>query len=233
MAGVVMSAGTVTRGPVVSTTRTWKARGAGVARGIGGAAGDERVTQREGATRDRQAGRGEDAVDIVGGGGAVGHDGTGRAGGLGGHVAGHDDHRVGGVGRARGRDGHVEGRRAGVARGVVDAAGDGVSPMAKVLPEAGTQTGTRLPSTRSLALALKLTGAPEGPVAGVVMSAGTVTTGPVVSTTRTWKAAEPVLLAASVALQVTSVSPRGKVPPETGRQVGVRTPSTSSEAEAL
>ncbi len=105
--------------------------------------------------------------------------------------------------------------------------------MAKVLPEAGTQTGTRLPSTRSLALALKLTGAPEGPVAGVVMSAGTVTRGPVVSTTRTWKAAEPVLLAASVALQVTRVSPSGKVPPEAGRQVGARTPSTSSEAEAL
>ncbi len=48
-----------------------------------------------------------------------------------------------------------------------------VSAMSKVLPEAGRQTGTRLPSTRSLAEALKLTGAPAGPVAGVVMSAGT------------------------------------------------------------
>ncbi len=34
--------------------------------------------------------------------------------------------------------------------------------MAKVLPEAGTQTGTRLPSTRSLAVALKLTGGTGG-----------------------------------------------------------------------
>ncbi len=34
--------------------------------------------------------------------------------------------------------------------------------MAKVLPEAGTQTGTRLPSTRSRAEALKVTMAPGG-----------------------------------------------------------------------
>ncbi len=108
-----------------------------------------------------------------------------------------------------------------------------VTPTPKVLPEAGTQSATRLPSTRSRAEALKVTMAPEGPVAGVVMSPGTVTTGSVVSTTRTWKVAEPVLPAASVALQVTSVSPSRKVPPETGRQVGARAPSTSSEAEAL
>ncbi len=157
------------------------------------------------------------------------------AGGLGGDVAGHDDHRVGGVGRW-----HVavtitwKDAEPGLPAASSTLQVTRVSAMAKVLPEAGTQRGTRLPSTRSLAEALKLTGAPEGPVAGVVMSAGTVTSGPVVSTTMTWKLAEPVLSAASVALQVTRVSPSGKVSPETsGRQVGVRTPSTSSGAVAL
>ena len=53
------------------------------------------------------------------------------------------------------------------------------------------------------------------------------------SSTVTSKLALPVLPAASVALQVTVVAPRGKVLPEAGLQVGVRAPSTSSVALAL
>ena len=60
--------------------------------------------------------------------------------------------------------------------------------------------------------------------------AGTVTSGGVVSTTVTLKEAWPVLPAASVAEQVTVVSPKGKVSPEVASQVGVMAPSTSSLA---
>jgi hypothetical protein len=56
-----------------------------------------------------------------------------------------------------------------------------VEPTGNVEPEAGVQvTGTE-PSTRSEAEALKVTLAPLGPVALTVMSAGTVTTGGVLS----------------------------------------------------
>jgi len=43
--------------------------------------------------------------------------------------------------------------------------------------------------------------------------------------------AEPVLLWASVAEHVTVVSPRANVDPDAGEQVGVRGPSTRSEAD--
>ena len=75
--------------------------------------------------------------------------------------------------------------------------------------------------------------APAGLVAATVMSAGTVTTGGGGVDDGDVKLALPVLPAASVALQVTVVAPRGKVLPEAGLQVGVRAPSTSSVALAL
>ena len=59
-----------------------------------------------------------------------------------------------------------------------------VAPTGKVLPEAGAQIGVRAPSTLSTAVTVKGTTAPLGPVAGAVMSAGTVTTGAVVSMSR-------------------------------------------------
>ena len=62
-----------------------------------------------------------------------------------------------------------------------------VGPSAKVLPDAGVQTGVIEPSTVSVAVAVNVTTAPLGPVASAVMSAGTVTTGSVVSTTVTVK----------------------------------------------
>jgi hypothetical protein len=108
-----------------------------------------------------------------------------------------------------------------------------VMPRANVEPEAGAQVGMSTPSTRSLAEALKLTAAPDEPVASAVMSAGTVTIGAVVSSTVTSKSALPVLPAASVAEQVIRVVPNGKVSPEFASQVGVSAPSTLSRAEAL
>ena len=68
---------------------------------------------------------------------------------------------------------------------------------------------------------MKLTTAPAALVASAVMSAGTVTTGGVVSTTVTLKASLVLLPAASVAVQVTDVVPSGNVLPDAGEQSGV------------
>jgi len=56
-----------------------------------------------------------------------------------------------------------------------------VVPTGKVLPELGLQLGVSAPSTLSVALAVYVTGTPLALVALTVMSAGTVTTGGVVS----------------------------------------------------
>ena len=68
-----------------------------------------------------------------------------------------------------------------------------VGPSAKVLPDAGVQTGVIEPSTVSVAVAVNVTTAPAELVASATMFAGTVTTGSVVSTTVTVKLADPVL----------------------------------------
>jgi hypothetical protein len=65
------------------------------------------------------------------------------------------------------------------------------------------------------------------------MLAGTVTTGGVLSCTTTLNDADPVLPALSVAEQVTFVEPKANVEPDEGVQVGVKEPSTRSEAEAV
>lgn len=102
----------------------------------------------------------------------------------------------------------------------------------KVEPDAGEQVTETEPSTMSVAVAEKVTVAPDGPVASTVIFAGTVTVGGVVSRTVTVKDALPVLPAASVAEQFTVVVPNGNVLPEGGTQVGVIAPSTMSEALA-
>src|SRR5262245_11960308 len=107
-----------------------------------------------------------------------------------------------------------------------------VWPSGNVLPEGGAHVVATAPSTRSVALAAKLTAAPDGPVASSVMFAGTDTAGGVVSTTVTPKAAEALLPCASEAVQVTVVRARGNVLPERGKQDGVTTPSTMSVADA-
>ena len=56
-----------------------------------------------------------------------------------------------------------------------------VVSRAKVEPERGEQVGVIAPSTISLAVAVKVTAAPEGPVASAVMLAGKVNAGGVVS----------------------------------------------------
>jgi len=77
---------------------------------------------------------------------------------------------------------------------------------------------------------VKVTTAPEGPVASWIMLAGRVRAGGIVSWTVMWKDAEPMLPAASAALQLTRVVPRAKVLPEAGVQLKLTT-LTASEAE--
>src|SRR5687768_13547164 len=57
--------------------------------------------------------------------------------------------------------------------------------------------------------------------------------GPVVSTTRTAKPADPRFPAASVMLQITLVAPRAKVVPDDGGQAGVPAPATASSDGAV
>src|SRR4030067_756333 len=108
-----------------------------------------------------------------------------------------------------------------------------VSPIAKVVPETGAQVGVNEPSTTSDAEAVKVTTAPEGPVASTVVPGGTITVGAVVSCTVTMKLLLPVFRLASVASQLTVVSPIAKVEPETGVQSVVNGPSTISNAEVI
>jgi len=90
--------------------------------------------------------------------------------------------------------------------------------------------GTRLPSTRSVAVALPNTTAVVAPLASVVISSGAVTVGAVVSTTVMVKLPELVRPALSVAEQLTIVAPSEKVVPEAGRQLIGKFPSTISLA---
>ena len=108
-----------------------------------------------------------------------------------------------------------------------------VVPTGKVEPEAGTQlTGTE-PSTRSDAEAENVTTAPLELVACTLMSDGSVSVGGVLSTTVTLKEAEPVRPALSVTEQETVVEPNANIEPDEGVQVGVKEPSTRSDAEAV
>ncbi len=65
---------------------------------------------------------------------------------------------------------------------------------AKVVPEAGTQIGVSEPDTASVAVAVKVTTAPVGPVASTRLGAVMVTAGGVVSVTVTVKLAFAALL---------------------------------------
>jgi hypothetical protein len=107
-----------------------------------------------------------------------------------------------------------------------------VVPGANVLPEAGEQLTATEPSTRSEADAEYVTTAPEIPVAAVVMLAGRVSVGGVVSSTVTSKLPLALLPAASVAEQFTVVVPSANVLPDAGTHVGVIAPSTMSDADA-
>jgi sulfopyruvate decarboxylase TPP-binding subunit len=105
-----------------------------------------------------------------------------------------------------------------------------VVPMGKVLPEAGTQVTDIEPFTRSDAEAEYETIAPEGLVASVVISDGSVRVGAVVSCTVTLKLPFAVIPLVSDAEQLTVVEPRAKMLPDRGEQVTGTEPSTASFA---
>jgi hypothetical protein len=110
-----------------------------------------------------------------------------------------------------------------------------VVPNGKVEPEAGLHVTGGFGVTASVAVAVNLTVAPDGPVASTVMFRGTETTGRVVSCTVMLKPAVPVLPAASRAVQVTLVVPTGKLAPEGGTQVtaGLGDPASLAVAVKL
>src|SRR3989442_13028768 len=93
-----------------------------------------------------------------------------------------------------------------------------VLPIVNRDPDVGEQEGKSAPSTRSEALAENVTAAPPGPVASTESDAGTVNDGRVVSTTWTVKEAEATVPEKSVAVHVTSVSPRGNEEPDVWSQ---------------
>src|SRR5260370_31298680 len=83
-----------------------------------------------------------------------------------------------------------------------------VLPSAKVVPEAGEQIGVSEPDTASVAVAVKMTTAPLGPVDSTRVGAVMVTTGGVVSVTLTVKLAFAALPCVWVAVRKTVVRPR-------------------------
>src|SRR5205814_984916 len=102
--------------------------------------------------------------------------------------------------------------------------------MAKVLPLADEQVVASLPSTISLAVAVKLAGAPAALVASKFMLAGQLTVGGVVSCTVTLKELMPTLPWPSLAVQVTVVIPIAKVAPGAGLQLTETEPAQTSLA---
>jgi hypothetical protein len=109
-----------------------------------------------------------------------------------------------------------------------------VAPTGKVEPEAGEQTTEAAPEQLSeadgVSYSTKASHCPVGASASTF--AGHAITGPVVSETVTVKEQEPVLEAASVAVQVTVVVPTSKVEPEAGLHTTEGVPQLS-EAEGV
>src|SRR5439155_24904061 len=114
----------------------------------------------------------------------------------------------------------------------VDVQVTSVGPSGKPLPDAGTQITAVAPLTRSVALTVYGTAAPNGLAASATTPGGSVSTGGVVSTTVTVKPPVAVLPCASVAVQLTGVLPSANVAPAAGVHVTGTTPSTTSLALA-
>jgi len=107
-------------------------------------------------------------------------------------------------------------------------------PRAKIEPEAGMHETLTGPSTVSVAVGAKLTGAPSGLVASTaVMSAGRVRAGGVVSSTVTVKDPFTVLLWESVDEHATVVVVMENMSPDEGLQLTASDPSTKSLAETV
>src|SRR3989441_3586589 len=86
-----------------------------------------------------------------------------------------------------------------------------VAPNPKIEPEAGVQTGVRLPSTRSWAVAVKVAVAPDAPVASIVVSSGTINVGGVMSTTMTVKDTDAGCPWEAGSVHTTVVVPSGNI----------------------
>jgi hypothetical protein len=108
-----------------------------------------------------------------------------------------------------------------------------VVPSGNVLPEAGVHVAGTGPSIASVAVAVNVTTAPAVLVAGVVMFAGSVSTGPAVSCTVTVKLPVDSLPHVSLAEHVTIVVPSGNALPEAGMHVTGTGPSIASVAVAV
>jgi hypothetical protein len=108
-----------------------------------------------------------------------------------------------------------------------------VVPRAKVLPLTREQPTVSGEVTASVALALNVTTAPAEDVASATLSAGTVTTGAIVSCTTTLNDADPGLCAPSSVEHVTTVVPMAKVLPLAREQPTVNGEVTASVALAL
>src|SRR5512132_1851844 len=104
--------------------------------------------------------------------------------------------------------------------------------IGNVSPEFASQLTATEPSTMSVAEALQVAVAPPGPVASLVMFAGRLSEGGVVSCTVTLKLPFALLPWVSVAEQCTVVTPSGKVSPDDASQITATFPSTMSDAEA-
>ena len=107
-----------------------------------------------------------------------------------------------------------------------------VTPIGKLLPEAGEQVTVRAPSQTSLAVAENVAVAEPEPTGLSVrlIGPGQVTAGAWLSATVTVKLHELLLPDVSEAEQVTVVTPFAKAVPEAGEQVTVRAPSQTSLA---
>jgi hypothetical protein len=109
-----------------------------------------------------------------------------------------------------------------------------VTPFGKVEPEAGTQVGVSEPSQLSVAVEVKVTATEHIPAGEfITIGDGQVTTGASSSLTVTVNIQLPVFDDESVAVQLTVVTPFGKVEPEAGVQTGVSEPSQLSVAVAV
>ncbi len=128
-------------------------------------------------------------------------------------------------GQGQGRGGGVDDRdrersRRSVACASVAEQSTDVGPKPKAAPLGGSHDTATLPSTRSVAVVVKLTGAPVGPVASAVNEAGSVRVGAVVSLTVTLNCEALELPRASAAVQSTGVgASRAKVLPDGGAQI--------------
>jgi hypothetical protein len=105
------------------------------------------------------------------------------------------------------------------------------NPIGKVEPLGGTQATETEPSTRSVADTVKEAVAPDASAASSVKSPGSVSAGPVVSSTVIVKLPVAVFPAASTAEHSTSENPIGKVEPLGGTQATETEPSTRSVAD--